>query len=421
MLTPFLVIGCLLTGEPAGDAALKTKVLMLVHRLDADTGKERKEAEDGLIKLGPAIIDLLPSPESHPNENLANAIRRIRRQLQTIQAARSVEASTVTLHGRLKISQVLAEIQKQTGNKIADLPRPDDASIPDPEIAVRFDKTPFWTAMDSVLDQAQLSIYPYGQPGALQIVPRRPNELPRTGRAAMEGPMRIEPVSVLAKRELRSAAPPALQVSLEVAWEPRLQPIAIKQPMAALKILDSSGGSLAAENPEAEKEAFPRLGSSAVEMDIALAMPARPVKEIASLKGSLRAMMLGKVETFKFVDLLKGKQEKRIASATVALDEVRKNGDSWEVFIRLRFDDAGDALESHRNWVLQNEAHLEDASGKAIQPDSMETTLRNKDEIGVGYVFAMPELPKNSVFVYKTPGMVVTKDFPYEVRGVKMP
>ena len=105
-------------------------------------------------------------------------------------------------------------------------------------------------------------------------------------------------------------------------------------------------------------------------------------------------MLLGKVETFKFANLLKGKQEKRIAAATVTLDEVRKNGDSWEVFVRLRFDDAGDALESHRNWVLQNEAYLEDAEGKPIQPDSMETTLRTKNEIGVGYVFAMAELPR---------------------------
>ena len=212
-----------------------------------------------------------------------------------------------------------------------------------------------------------------------------------------------------------------MQVSLEVAWEPRLQPIAVTQRMADLKVLDSSGGSVAAEDPQAEKEAFPRLGSSAVEMDVALAMPARPLKEIASLTGSLRAMMLGKVETFRFVDLLKGKQEKRIAAATVTLDEVRKNGDSWEVFVRLRFDDAGDALESHRNWVLQNEAYLEDANGKPIQPDSMETTLRTKNEIGVGYVFALPDLPKNLAFVYKTPGMVVTKDFPYTVRGIKMP
>ena len=132
-------------------------------------------------------------------------------------------------------------------------------------------------------------------------------------------------------------------------------------------------------------------------------------------------MLLGKVETFKFENLLKGKQEKRVAAAKVALDEVRKNGDSWEVVVHVSYDDAGDALESHRNWILLNEAYLEDAAGKPIQPDSTETFLRTKNEIGVGYVFAMPELPKNSAFVYKTPGMIVTKDFPYTVRGVKMP
>ncbi len=421
MLAPFLVISCLLAGEPAGDAALKTKVLVLVHKLDADTRIQREAAKDELLKLGPAVLDYLSSPDPQATDSLSVSIRQIRRQLQELQAAKSVEASTVTLHGQLRVSKVLAEIQKQTGNKIVDLPRTANAAIPDAAIAVNFDKTPFWTALDSVLDQAQLSIYPYRQPGGLQIVPRGPNDLPRTGRAAIQGPMRIEPASVTAKRELRSSSPPALQISLEVAWEPRLQPIAVKQRMADLKVLDSSGGSVAAEDPQAEKDAFPRRGNSAVEMDVALAMPAQPLKEIASLAGSLRVILLGKAETFRFVDLLKGKQERRIAAATVTLDEVRKNGDFWEVFVRLRFDDAGDALESYQSWPMQNEAYLEDAKGKAIQPDTMESTLRTKNEIGVGYVFALPDLPKSLTFVYKTPGMVVTKDFPYTVRGVKMP
>jgi hypothetical protein len=421
MLTPFLLIGCLLTGQPASNEALKTEVARLVRNLDAETAKERKQAEEGLIRLGPAVLDLLPAPESQSSEAVAKSLRTIHRQLQESLAARSIESSTVTLRGRLKVSKVLAEIQKQTGNTIVDLPRTDEVSLPDPEIAVALDKTPFWTALDLVLDKAQLSIYPYGQPGAVQIVPRGPHDLPRSGRADVEGPMRIEPVSVLAKRELRISSPAALQVSLEVAWEPRLQPIAIRQRMADLAILDSSGGSLAADDPQGEKEAFPRVGSSAVEMDIALAMPAQPLKEIASLKGVLRAMLLGKVESFRFVDLLHGKQEKRIAAATVTLADVRKNGDSWEIFIRLRYDNAGDALESHRNWALLNEAYLEDAGGKQIQPDSTETTLRTNNEIGIGYVFAMPELPKKAAFVYKTAGMIVTKDFPYEVHGVKLP
>jgi hypothetical protein len=191
--------------------------------------------------------------------------------------------------------------------------------------------------------------------------------------------------------------------------------------MADLRAVDSNGNRLLAEDPQADKEAFPNRGSSAVEMDVALAMPSQPVKEIASLAGSLRLIMLGRFETFRFADLLKGKQQMRIAAATVAVDQVRKNGDSWEVFVRLRFDDAGDALESHRNWVLQNEAYLEDANGKRIQPDSSETTLRTKNEIGLGYVFALADFPPKAAFVYKAPGTIVTKNYSYTLRAIKMP
>jgi hypothetical protein len=426
MLAPFLLIGCVLAGEPVHDealatGALKAEVQRLKHDLDDDSKAVRAKAEARLVELGPAVLDLLPEPDPKKSDEASQAVRRIRQTLQQNQARASVQRSTLTLHGRMKISRILAEIQKQTGNAIGDLPRTPAASIPDPEFTVEFDKTPFWTGLDSLLDQAQLSVYPYGQPKGLQIVPRGPADLPRTGRAALSGPFRIEPVRVVAKRELRSSSPSGLQVALEVAWEPRLRPISIKQRMADLKVVDSNGNSLAAEDAQAEKEAYPGPGNSAVELDIALAMPKQPVKQIASLKGALRAIMLGKTETFKFTDLLKGKQEKRIGAAIVTVDEVRKNGDAWEVFVRLSFDSAGDALESHRNWVVQNEAFLEDEMGKAIQPDSMETTSRTEKEIGMGYVFGMADLPKNASFVYKTPGVVVTNEYPYEVRGVKMP
>jgi hypothetical protein len=430
MLVPLLLVGSLLAGEPgaspAGSEALKTEALKtevrrLLRDLNEDTHELRAQAEEGLFKLGPPVLEFLPEPDPQASDNVAVAVRRIRKKLQERQALQSIEASTVTLQGRMKISKILAEIQRQTGNKIADLPRSAGAAIPDPEIAVHFDKTPFWAALDSALDEAQLSIYPYGQPNALQIVPRGPNNLPRTGRAVLAGPLRIEPIEVIAKRELRSSSAPGLQVSLEVAWEPRLQPVAIQQRMADVKAVDSKGDRLAPENSLEKVEPFVHAGSSAVQLDLALAMPAQPIKEIASLEGDLRAMMLGRVETFRFSNLLKGKQEKRIAAATVAVDEVRKNGNSWEVFVRLRFDDAGDALESHRNWVLQNEAYLEDASGKRIQPGSAETTLRTANEIGLSYAFALADFPQNLDFVYKSAGIIVTKNLPYTVRGIKMP
>ena len=427
-MLPYLLLASCLISAPAADAAVsKAEVENLVVLLDSNEAKVRNAAEEQLVKRGPAILDLLPAPETQPSEASKDAIIRIRGKLQKAQAEVSVGASTVTLHGRLKLSNVLAEIQKQTGNAIAPLPQPADTPAADPEIKVDFSKTPFWNALDEVLDKVQLSIYPYGQPGTLQLVPRGPQTLPRAGRATVVGPLRIEPVRISALRDLRSTTPAALHVTLEVAWEPRLQPIAVKQRMADLKVVDSAGAAVAPDDPEAEKEALPRQGSSALEMDVFLAMPAAGAKEIASLKGTLRVMMLGRVETFRFGDLLKVKEGKkkelRIAAATVTVDEVRKNGDAWEVFMKLAYDEAGDALESHRNWALQNRAYLEGPDGKPIEPDSMETTLRTPKEIGVGYVFALEKekSPENMKFIYMTPGLVVTKDFPYEVKGINLP
>jgi hypothetical protein len=423
MLCSILLVSCLIATDPGRDA-LKTEVRNFVGKLDDESADERRKAEEQLIKLGPAILDLLPAPESQSGEGVKQAVLRVRKKLQDELAQASVAGSTVTFHGRLKLSQVLSEIQKQTGNNISPPPQPAGVPPVDPEIKVDFKKTPFWGALDDVLDQAELSIYPYGQPGILQLVPRGPHDLPRAGRTAIVGPLRIQAVRVIAQRELRTATPSSLRVMLEVAWEPRLQPIAVKQKMVDVKAVDSTGAPLAVDNPETEPEApLPRQGSSALETVVSLGMPAAGAKEITSLKGTLRMMMLGKVETFSFGNLLKGKQQAKIAAATVAITDFRKNGDAWEVGVQLQYDDAGDALESHRNWALQNKAYLKGADGKPIEPDSMETTLRTPKDLGIGYIFALDKdkSPEKMTFVYETPGLIATKDFAYELKGIKLP
>jgi hypothetical protein len=216
--------------------------------------------------------------------------------------------------------------------------------------------------------------------------------------------------------------PPALVLTLETSWEPRLRPIGLKQRMADLKVLDDHGNSLAVDDPQAEIEALGRGDAAAVEIELPLLFPPRPAKEITSLKGTLQAIVPGKVETFRFGDLLKAKNiQKRIAGVTVTLEQVRKNDNLWEVRMAARFDQAGDALDSHRNWVLQNEAYLEGPDGKPIACDTSESTRRAKDEIGMAYLFSLDQPPAKLNFVYKTPGTIVTTSFPYELKGIKLP
>ena len=151
-------------------------------------------------------------------------------------------------------------------------------------------------------------------------------------------------------------------------------------------------------------------------------MPPRGVREIARFDGRLRAMAPGKIETFSFRDLLAARNVvQRIAGATVTLEQVRKNNDLWEAHVRVRFDEAGNSLETHRGWILQNEADLVGPKGQKLPYSSQEITHQSNNEIGLTYSFPLKESPRTWKFVYKTPGVIVTASFPYEFQGIKLP
>ena len=64
--------------------------------------------------------------------------------------------------------------------------------------------------------------------------------------------------------------------------------------------------------------------------------------------------------------------EQRKAGATVTLDRVRKNNAAWEISLRVKFDSPSTALESHRGWILDNDAYFVDATGRRILPGGFE-------------------------------------------------
>jgi hypothetical protein len=424
MIQSALLVGWLLVGQAAAaDAALAAEVPKLVRQLNAPQKAVREKARDRLLELGPRVLDLLPEPDPDTPAGVRELVVGIRRILQQTAADAAALGSRVTLHGRMPLSKILAALEAQSGNRIIDARRGLAGTVADPELAVAFQAAPFWSALDTVLDQAELTAYPFGQDGAIRVVARAAGQLPRQGRAGLAGPFRIEPVRVLARRDLRTAAQSLLVVTLEVAWEPRLRPIGLKQRLADVTALDERHRPLAVDQPQAEIEALVGRGALAVEMDVPLVLPAPPPKQIASLSGSLRAIVPGKVETFTFANLLgtKGKVQQRIAGATVALDQVRKNGDTWEVDLRVRFDEAGQALESYRNWILSNEAYLEGPEGRKILPSAVEPTERTTNEAGFRYLFDLKQSPAGMTLVYKTPGSIITRDFRYELRDIPLP
>ena len=95
-------------------------------------------------------------------------------------------------------------------------------------------------------------------------------------------------------------------------------------------------------------------------------------------------------------------------------------GTEWEVRITVRFDDAGDALASHRQWIFSNRP-IWKAPTENHRLRKFETTAQDKNEVGLAYLFRTDRPLDDIVFVYKTPGTIVTGAFDYELKDIKLP
>lgn len=427
MLSLLVLTGSILLGQsdPPTDDALRLEVRRLVRQLDASQLAERETAEEKLLQLGPKVLELLPASGDPVSAEVAQRVGRVRQRLQRSMAEAATRQSHVTLPNEVhKLSKILAAMEKQTGNTIFDDRQRMGGDASDADIKIGFEKTPFWQALDQVLDQAGLTIYSFGEGKGIHLVPRPEGRRPRAGQASYTGPFRVEPVRITADCDLRIPHNRSLAVTLEIAWEPRLSPISLQQRLADISAVDEQGNSLATESQDADLEVPIEPDATAKELRLPLVLPPRSVREIARLDGSFTALVPGKIETFRFRDLVQAKDkevEQRQAGVTVMLEQVRQNNKSWEVRIRVRFDEASGALQSHRNWIFDNEAYLEGPDGKPVNYGTFETTRQTKDEVGLAYLFR-PDRPINDyTFVYKTAGVILSTPFKYQLRNIKLP
>lgn len=414
---------------PADRAEFAAQVERLVRQLDSTLLGQRDAAERQLLELGAGVLPVLPAIDQRTSAEVATRLARVQQKLLRAQALAAAEPTLVTLKGDdLPLSEVLATIAKQTSNPIVDHRPAFGEEQRESRVNADFNKTPFWRAIDSVLDQSDLTLYGFsGQRGAF-VVGRPPGASPRAAQAYYAGMFRFESLKFVAVRDLRNPSMESLKFFMEVSWEPRLQPFAILQPLAEVRAMSSGGEPIAVAGAEAEPEALVREGISTVELEIPLTMPKRAVKTISRLGGKILVFMPGPFEDFRFSELpLAAKNvrasrvEQRKAGALVIVDHVRKNNEAWEVALRVKFEGPSAALESHRSWILENQAFFEQADGTRIEPAGMEQTLQNKEEMGINYFFDLKDGPKNLTFVYRTPIMVLELPVAYEFRDLPLP
>ncbi|TWT88705.1 hypothetical protein Mal64_21930 [Pseudobythopirellula maris] len=431
--------------ETDAQAEFKDEVMRLVRQLDARRAGERAAAFEGLVALaGPTSdsADRLLAALPRANDRMPPAVRaglaRVQREVETRVAQSSTVESRVTLDVEgATLAEVATLIEEQTGNRLADNRGNFGQNVAVSPITASFDDRPFWEAVDSLLDTAGLTVYNYGGDDALALVGRDDGARQRVGSAAYAGPFRFEPLRVVAVRSLRNPTQNVLNVELEVAWEPRLRPIALSVPLSELTARTASDARLSMLRPEQSIDVEVTPGSKAVEMTLPLVLPDRETDKIASLSGVLRALAPARRASFRFEELdrvLEPKRESR-GGVTVTLERFFENNSIWELHMRLRLDDAQDALASHRGWVFQNTSYLVDEAGERIEHAGFETLMQTETEVGVAYLFDLPTASEEDSqpdegdanpaagysWVYESPAGIVRTPIEFKIESIPLP
>jgi len=400
---------------------LASRVRRLVRQLDAPQAAQRTKAEEALLALGPEILGLLPDPEAQESAEVAVALRRIREQLERRSAQAVVQPSLVSLpEGEVSYWELWERIYQQTGNRLRLR-----SDVQELSKKLRFSgpvKKPFWPLLDQLLDQAGLTIYPYEPGEELVVLLRSAQEQPRIQGACYMGPLRIAAQRLIAQRDYRTGQGSHLVLVLEVAWEPRVQPVVIRLPHGNIQAADDRGRAIPPSRPEAQTIVPVKVGQKAVEVEVRLVLPERSANRLESVQGKLIATLPGAMQRFTFPALRSGGNlQQRRAGATVRLPDVRKEGGLWQVDVVLRYDLPSEAFQSHYHWFYRNRAYLASQDGQKIMASGVEPFRHTDAEIGLRYQFEGGEDIDKYTFIYEAPGLLLTEEFPFQLQKLPLP
>ncbi|MBN1853825.1 MAG: hypothetical protein JW829_13920 [Pirellulales bacterium] len=411
---------------------LDIQVPRLILQLGEEDVTRRDAAEKQLLELAgledgrnrQRVLELMPQVNSQMPADVRHRLARIRETLARSLAEAFVTSSHVILDAKnMPLSEVLASIEKQTGNRILGL-ESIGGDVREMPLTISIKDQSFWKAIDNILDQVEMDVETFSGENALIIRPRQPHSVSRTSGTCYADPFRIMAIEVYTQRHLRHPGQKSLRLSIEVSWEPRLQPLRLSLPMSEITVINDRGGQIPVLNVDGELDAPVQLGYQSIELHIPLQLPDRSIQQIASLRGTFRVLVPGRMEEFRFDKLLEQKPiEMRRGGVVVTLDRARKNNAIWEIHMRLRFDQASDAFASHLGWMLQNETYLEEKDGTPINHLGYETTSQTDQEICLAYLFELPEGEdlKGMTWVYKTPAAIVQMPVTFELKQIELP
>jgi hypothetical protein len=332
---------------------------------------------------------------------------------------------------KVPLSKALAELEQQTGVRVEDA-----RGEADRDVSLDRKQVTFWQAADAVAEAAGARLYLYPRSGRITLVPRGPDY--RMPPVSYDGLFRTSLKRVVAARDLerRDGAPGsrAYTVTLEVAWEPRLQPFLLETRPQSLRLQDDKRHHIPV--PEEGNSFAPVDGRISLAFDVTLPALPRSAATLGLLEGKLSAVGPSKMLTFTFETLDRlhkaapDSPERRLTQEGVVckVSKVVLAQDRWTVQVILDYPPGGRKLESYQSWVVNNEMTLVEKKGAARRlPSSsyvQESASSRRAVLSYNFVDKGKLLrgrPEDWKVTYRTPAAVVEVPIRFSFKDVPLP
>ncbi len=329
---PAACIACTLLGPPAsaenpfrstGPIPSERKALAFIEKLGVADYREREQAQRELLALGklarPVMKRAVTTTDNPEIE------RRLEVMIAKLERDELILPRVVTFKGTKPIGALLKTIASQTGYTIDGGPNDEKQTL-----AVNWDKTPFWQAMDEVCDAAGLTsqINDNGEGGVPISVYASDTFDPHVSH---DGPFRFVATNVALSRTLQLSSLPrkglplvgqcSLNLNLQLYSEPK-NPMVGVQPAVVTKAVDDTGTSLIVSDDTTQRASYYQSSNYRGHnqyLYVNLSRPGRDATVIKELRGKVKITLLSATRPEVTVDKLPGVKKQTFVSRTTEL------------------------------------------------------------------------------------------------------
>lgn len=313
-------------------------IARLIRDLGSESYEKRSQAGAELAALGEATAEQLEEATQSDDPEV-----RLRAEwlLSRLREAAIWDASLAEYQAGGTVADVLAEIGKQTGNRI--LVGDPYGTFRDVEVTLDQPQAPFWEVMDLLCRNSGNRVRPHydtRNPG-LVVVSGSPTQYP----TAYAGPLRAEITAArrvfieeLDYEKLASQFTHTFQLNLQVMWEDRFRLVAYRSQPTLVEALTDRGDLLSATQPSASGWNVASSGARQVSMSLRLHPPSTEARQLQHMTLGWELIAVGDVAVLE-IDDLESRQPHVQENLSLTIEGVeKKQGSRYEVTLLVTRD-----------------------------------------------------------------------------------